>query len=92
MEAQRELEILRVLVSEVLREKGVQFDQNFRRASSAEVRKLNERYGIQPPILLSEFAEVVIVRLRGLMHDHIHELENLLRAMQEEDHPSSSPA
>ncbi|MBI2099892.1 MAG: hypothetical protein HYT48_00960 [Candidatus Vogelbacteria bacterium] len=74
---ERQFHILRLVVKEIIREKGISFTDNLGREISSTVEKLNKRYQVSPPLQVHEILDLYIPIIRELTETHVEDLKDV---------------
>ena len=73
----RQLEIFRILVKEMLKKKGLRFDQkDFSRDIGRELKEINDKYKLANPIIKKELIELYLEIMKELTAEHFEMIGN----------------
>lgn len=75
MEKERQFQLFRAVVKEMIREKGLKLTGNVAREAASEVQKLNERLKLNPPLKVSEFLETYLELGKELAEEHFNVIQ-----------------
>lgn len=72
----RQLQIFRAYIKEMLRRKEMRFDINdINRTVGQDLKNINERTGLTPPITKKEFLEIYLEIMKEITSDHFKAVE-----------------
>jgi len=72
--------LFRAVVKDVIREKGIKLTGNFGRELASEVKSLNERYKIEPPLTIAEFLESYVEIAKELVEEHFSAIQAKIKS------------
>ena len=87
MDKERQFQIFRAFVKQVIREKGVKTGyRNFGREANSEVKNMNETLGLTPPLGVDEFMEIYLELTQEIAKEHFEMVSRKLQEVRKPTH------